>query len=135
MKSWLLIVCIFVIFTIVCLPVLAISKADLIAYYRTTPESPAHPDNNQNPTITKYTGPYCTQSCFCKRPSDGAIVSCICGAVDTSMYYRVITTCYNLTPTPTPTIVPISDLGDLTGKPIFSSVPSDKQSFLYQVIR
>jgi hypothetical protein len=39
MKIWLLLLGIFVIFTILCSPVLAISKSDLITYYQTAPSS------------------------------------------------------------------------------------------------
>jgi len=43
MKIWPLLIGIILICALVSSPVLAISKSDLIAYYRTTPVSPAHP--------------------------------------------------------------------------------------------
>jgi len=49
MKAWGIVIGIIFILVILCSPVLAISKSDLIAYYRTTPESPAFPDNTPDP--------------------------------------------------------------------------------------
>jgi hypothetical protein len=49
MKAWGIVIGIILIFAILCSPGLAISKSDLISYYRTTPESPAYPYNNTNP--------------------------------------------------------------------------------------
>jgi hypothetical protein len=101
MKTLLHLIGILVILVILSSPALAISKSELMAHYRTTPESPAYPENN--PISAKDPGPVCSQSCLCKSPDNGAIVPCICGAVDTSIYYQVITTCYDPTPTPIPT--------------------------------
>jgi hypothetical protein len=49
MKAWGIVIGIILILAILCSPVLAISKSDLIAYYRTTPESPVYPDNTPVP--------------------------------------------------------------------------------------
>jgi hypothetical protein len=57
MKTWLRILGILVIFVILCSPALAVSKSDLITYYRTNPESlftttPEKPIPSTIPTVT-----------------------------------------------------------------------------------
>jgi len=54
MKAWGIVIGIILIFAILCSPVLAISKSDLIAYYRTTPESPASPYDNPDPAENQF---------------------------------------------------------------------------------
>jgi hypothetical protein len=49
MKTWPLLIGIILIWALVSSPVFAISKSDLIAYYRTTPVSPAHPGTTPGP--------------------------------------------------------------------------------------
>jgi hypothetical protein len=56
MKTWSLIICIIVILALVCSPVLAISKSDLMAYYRTTPVIPAYPDTTPGQAEDTETG-------------------------------------------------------------------------------
>jgi hypothetical protein len=49
MKMWPLLIGIILLCALVSSPVLAIGKSDLIAYYRTTPVSPAHPGTTPGP--------------------------------------------------------------------------------------
>jgi hypothetical protein len=116
MKKIFLVISIVAILAIVCSPALATSKSDLISQYKIGQFWP-------------------TSILIQDAPSEGGVPAYLCGSCDIPPGYAWIGGKFLPQPTPTPTIIPISDLGDLTGKTIFSSLLSDKQSFLDQVIR
>jgi hypothetical protein len=118
MKNLHLVFSIVIFLALVCSPAIAISKSDLISQYKIGQFWP-------------------TSIPVQDAPSEGGVPAYLCGSCDIPPGYAWIggKLLPQPTPTPIPTLVPISDLGDLTGKPIFLSVPSDKQSFLNQVNR
>jgi hypothetical protein len=126
MKAWLLIGCILVIFAIVCSPVLAISKLELIAFYKGEPA----PDMSVGVVIINYTTLSPTPTPTPYIPSAWAIPTPVPSSEKSyfpSWFIPSSQVSPSIYPTPTPTPTPVSTPSVLNTCP--PDIPIDELHF------